>query len=395
MVFKVGVQVRNGRHETPLFQASDDGHVDVARFLIENQADVNSISNGGWTSLHSASRHGHADVVQLLLDNGADANIRGEYLCTPLHLASARGYPALKAMEFLIEHGARIDVLDENQRTLLGLASEHGELETANLLIKSGSNVNSQDAMGWTPSHTAAWNGHLSLLELLLDSGADVDMRNNSEKTPSDLAQENGKLEVASFLARRSGNICALEIVGSAQLKAGSQEILPEEIVEQHMDGNPSPDGEESDSLHYASRYGRVDATRRLLDGGADVNKRNEYFQTPLDMVSQHGTLEIAKTLIIYRADVNSRDNFGWTPLLGAVKYEHIDVMELLLDNGADIHTRSGRVLQHCTSHRAVVTSKLCGHSSNTEQMCKYGMCMEERPMNMQYSLDTGMLRSF
>ena len=56
--------------------ASFGGHLNVARFLIENQVDMNSFSDGGWTSLHSASQHGHADVMQLLLDNGVDVNVR-------------------------------------------------------------------------------------------------------------------------------------------------------------------------------------------------------------------------------------------------------------------------------------------------------------------------------
>ena len=50
----VDIQVRNTLHETPLILASIGGHVEVSRFLIEHQGDVNSIKDGGWTSLHFA-----------------------------------------------------------------------------------------------------------------------------------------------------------------------------------------------------------------------------------------------------------------------------------------------------------------------------------------------------
>jgi ankyrin repeat protein len=350
----LSLQVRNREHDTPLMLASLNGHLEVSRFLIEHHSDVNSIGDGGWTSLHFASQSGHTDIIQLLLNNGADVNVQKEDLWTPLHLASANGH--LKAVELLIRKGAGIDMRDEDQKTPLDLASGNAVLEAARLLIKSGSNVNSQDDMGCTPSHTAVRNGHLSLVELFLDSGADVDMRNNSGKTLFDLAQENGKLEVASLLARRSGDLCALDTVGSAPSNAGAQDILPQEIAGEHMDGDPSStsDYDESDSLHSASVDGLIYVVQRLLDRGADVNERNERLQTPLDLASEHGNLAIAKTLIEYGADVNSRDNFGWTPLhrAAATRYRHAGVVELLLVNGADINAteREGYTALHFAS---------------------------------------------
>jgi ankyrin repeat protein len=330
-----GVQVRDVNHDTPLMLASWGGHAEVSRILVEHQADVNSVNNWGWTSLHSASQHGHADVVQLLLDHGADVNVPKADLRVPLHLASANGH--LKVAELLIDSGADVDVRNEDQETPLDLASGNGELEVARLLVNCGSDVNSQDNKGWTPSHSAARNGHLSLVELLLDSGADIGKRNSSEKTPLDLAQENGRRDVASFLARQSGNlnICALNTVSSPPLEAGWKNCIVEPA---QLDFGDSFNDEDSKSLHGALVSGRIDVIQRLLDRGADVNERNEVFHTPLNVVSIDGNLEIARTLIKYGADVNCRDNFGRTPLHLTAKYGHIHLVRLLLDNGADIH---------------------------------------------------------
>jgi ankyrin repeat protein len=347
----LSVQVRNGNDETPLILASFGGHLEVSQYLIENQADVNSLSDGGWSPLHSASKNGHADVVQLLLDNGASVCIQAVDLCTPLHLASANGY--LKVAELLIGRGAGVDVENEDQKTPLDLAARNGKLETAKVLIKSGSDVNSQDNLGWTPSHAAARNGHLSLVELLLNSGADADMRNTSDKTPFDLAQEHGKLDIVRFLSRRSGNLCSQNLVSPAPLEAGSQNILPDETMGQNMGGGPSSDNEESNSLHSASVNGHADVARRLLNGDADVDERNEHLQTPLTVLgSQYGKVAIAKMLIKYGADLNSRDTFGWTPLHWAARYGHIDVVQLLIDSGADVDAtqREGLTALHIAS---------------------------------------------
>ena len=60
---------------TALWRASRDGHVDVARLLLENwpaSAAVDHRNSDGSTPLHASIYNGHIDVVHLLLFHGAD-----------------------------------------------------------------------------------------------------------------------------------------------------------------------------------------------------------------------------------------------------------------------------------------------------------------------------------
>ena len=90
--------------ETSLHLTSREGHVQVARLLIEHGADPAAKSKDGTTPLHRASEEGQMDVALLLIEHGADAAAQGKNGTTPLHRASERGH--VNVARLLIEHGA-------------------------------------------------------------------------------------------------------------------------------------------------------------------------------------------------------------------------------------------------------------------------------------------------
>lgn len=46
--------------------------MDIARFLVENGADINAVTGNQWTALYAASLQDHLDIVKLLIEHGAD-----------------------------------------------------------------------------------------------------------------------------------------------------------------------------------------------------------------------------------------------------------------------------------------------------------------------------------
>jgi len=101
---------------TPLSLASQQGHADIVKQLVEANckvccsADIDDCQSV--TALHLAARNGHTDVVRLLLDAGADIEAS----------MSTKGITGL---------------------TALHLAVESGQLDTIDVLLRAGSNVNS------------------------------------------------------------------------------------------------------------------------------------------------------------------------------------------------------------------------------------------------------------
>ena len=59
---------------TPLYNACLNGHMDAARSLLAQGADVNRATKNGVTPLWIACQSGHVDAAGLLLDKGAEVN---------------------------------------------------------------------------------------------------------------------------------------------------------------------------------------------------------------------------------------------------------------------------------------------------------------------------------
>jgi ankyrin repeat protein len=132
------VNERNASHRTPLHYASQEGRIEVAKLLIEYGADVNSLDGmlTGWTPLHAASFYGHSDVVRLLLNRGADVNAEDQHHFTALHFAiTERSSETVKA---LLEQGANVSVRNDQNQTPFQMAAARGEREIMRILMEYG-----------------------------------------------------------------------------------------------------------------------------------------------------------------------------------------------------------------------------------------------------------------
>lgn len=59
---------------TPFLVACQSNHVDVARFLLKQGADINSRMADGASAVFLVSQNGHEDVLEFLIKSGANAH---------------------------------------------------------------------------------------------------------------------------------------------------------------------------------------------------------------------------------------------------------------------------------------------------------------------------------
>ena len=57
--------------ETPLHVSALKGRLEIARALIEANADVNAKKSNGLTPLHLSAREGHLEIAQALIKSGS------------------------------------------------------------------------------------------------------------------------------------------------------------------------------------------------------------------------------------------------------------------------------------------------------------------------------------
>jgi ankyrin repeat protein len=110
----IDVNFLNSDDESPLMYAALNGHLALAKKLIELDADVNKT---GWTPLHYAATKGHVEMMRLLLDHNAFVDAESPNGTTPLMMAAQ--YGTLEAVKLLIDEGAQ--PLQKNEQGLTAL----------------------------------------------------------------------------------------------------------------------------------------------------------------------------------------------------------------------------------------------------------------------------------
>ncbi|HZS45652.1 MAG TPA: sigma-70 family RNA polymerase sigma factor [Blastocatellia bacterium] len=162
-----------------IYEAASIGRTDlVAEFIKDESSAIDQYSREGFTPLGLAAHFGHVETAKFLIDQGADVNVvsRHPLGVTPLHAAL---------------FGKKID-------TAL-LLLDHG----ANVNAQRGGG--SWPRSGWTALHYAAAFGFIDLVQRLINLGADLNIEDNEGKTPLRVAIEENQLKIAEFLRQNWG----------------------------------------------------------------------------------------------------------------------------------------------------------------------------------------------
>lgn len=156
---------------------NSDEKLDFARFLITKGLDVNHRNNAGETALLLSTRSNAHDAVKTLLDNCAGVRFQDIYGNSVLHvavLATSHEWRESPIVELLIQHGAAINLQNDEGDTPLMLACDCDGEHIPETLLRHDAETNLVDAYGRSALIRATKSRSIHLVQLLLCHGAYV-----------------------------------------------------------------------------------------------------------------------------------------------------------------------------------------------------------------------------
>ena len=195
------VEEDSGCH-SPLQYACEEGHLDVARVLVEEAgADVDVEGNDAFGPLYWACSGGNIGIVRMLVDagSGSGAGKEGGVWVEGFVVAALRGYADV--VRELLGLGVAVDGVEEYWETALCLASRNGRADVVRVLVEeAGADVNMANGYGKPPLYLASQTGGVDVVRVLLELGADVGIVDEDERTVLDVAREAGLDDVVQLL---------------------------------------------------------------------------------------------------------------------------------------------------------------------------------------------------
>ena len=219
--------------EESLITACDNGDHPLVRSLIKSEADVNCLVTVGftqWSPLERATHYGYTNIVKLLL-----------------------------------EHGANINLQDNDGETALMVASVRAQVNIAKMLLERGAQVDLQNKNGWCALMWPCREGHVESARVLLEYGATVDLRNKSGNSSLIVACKWGKV--------RTPQTTKLLLENGAQVNL------------QNSDGESA--------LMWASINRQVDTVKLLLEHGAQANLKMKNGEMPLSLARSDQVIDL------------------------------------------------------------------------------------------------------
>ncbi|CAN0386547.1 unnamed protein product [Ectocarpus sp. 8 AP-2014] len=281
------------KREPALHAAAAQGEEEVCKALMASGADPNLRDRGNNSPLHRAAEAGHHGVIGSLLLKGPDIHATNDLQETPLHLAASKGHTLCISELFL--GGADKDVVDEEDQTPLFRAAENNHVGAVEKLLAAGANRGIRADNNYSPFEIAAHSGYVTIVKAFLDA----------DSTEVHVTDDGGYTALH----------CCVSVIDEPVGDNGDTvRVLLEAGAD--VDAKTTEDSNCDTPLLVAvdRRIAPIGAIRALLEGGANVNARDEFDQTPLHVACARSSVNGVEFLLRWGADEKLTDVDGETP---------------------------------------------------------------------------------
>ena len=308
--------------------------------IIEHGLNVNTANKRGETALILACESAQAESIEILLEMGADRDIADGEGCTSLH-AAIHGRCPNEALKKIITRKSHLDAQNMDGQTPLLLACTHRQNNAVKLLLEVGSNPNITDKNKNTSLH-AAVHGHCRKkdIQAIIDNFADINAINKNKQTALMIACENGNANVIKVLLKNRADLDIANADGDTCIHVVARRDYSKDIIHTMVNHGANVNTKNmfnETPLMKANKNGNIDATKELLNAGADHTILDGFGDTWIHQSIDGGyRQELIQTMIDHGADVNAINKRNETAFMKACKTGNVDAIKLLLSVGAN-----------------------------------------------------------
>ena len=357
----------------------------IIKELLKHGANLEATNNDKMTPLMSAAYMKNLEVMKILVQHGAKVDFMNEdddktalvYATAPYHRSLFFAFCSYdnvssieECMNFLVDNGANIHFRYKDNLTLLHIASLLGRSEAVVELLKLGADANAQAEWQRTPLHCACRKGHLDIATELIKHGANLEMKDKKLDTPLHSAALFGFTEIVELLLKNGANVHAQNVEGSTPLHLADNKEIASILIENGAKLN-AQDTDDYTPLHMACIRDKIEVLSLLLSKGADIKMKDSDSRTPLATAKN---FEIAKKLVDFGADIHEVDDNGRGLIHQIVeknnpKDRDVKAITNFLKLGADINAKdaNGDSPLHLAAHmnHGNIIKELLKHSAN------------------------------
>ena len=300
-----------------------------------------------WAKLYRAAAIGFVKHVQFLLDHGANVNLTNSSGQTALFAAAENGL--VEVVRVLLGHGANVNLTDSSGQTALSAAARQGHVEVVRVFLGHGANVNLTDRTVETALSAAARQGHVEVVRVFLGHGANVNLTDRTVETALSAAARQGHVEVVRVFLGHGANVNLTDRIVETALSAAARwdNVEVARVFLGHGANVNLTDRIVETALSAAARCDNVEVVRVLLDHGANVNLTDRIVEPALSAAARRGHVEVVRVFLGHGANVNLTDRTVETALSAAARQGHVEVVRVFLGHGANVNLtdRSGKTL--------------------------------------------------